>query len=139
MVETAGSSNPKAGPEGQITGVINAEAFRERLFAAREGKADHIGPLASSAAGKAAYASMPSAAHSMQYGMGSPELQQLQEINAGIKEVRCFVVCFEFLDVQYELGAAVGGTAAGAGCKAWQRALVASVTMLKSTSEPFPP
>ncbi len=86
MVQTAGSSNPRAGAEGQIQGVINAEQFRERIFAAREGKAE-IGALAPSHTGGAAYLSVPSAAHSMQHGSGSLELQQLQEINAGIKQV----------------------------------------------------
>jgi hypothetical protein len=103
MVQTAGSSNPQAGAEGQIQGVINAEQFRERIFAAREGKAE-IGTLAPSLTGGAAYLSVPSAAHSMQHGSGSLELQQLQEINAGIKQVIgmhfqlffCFVYLLHF-------------------------------------------
>ena len=96
MVQTAGSSNPQAGAEGQIAGIIDAEQFRQRIFAARDGKAE-IGTLAPSHTGGAAYLSVPSAAHSMQHGSGSLELQQLQEINAGIKQVLGIEFSFEFL------------------------------------------
>ncbi len=83
-MQTAGSSNPKAGAEGQIMGAKNAEAFRARVFAAREGQTGVQAPPASGSA--PLYVSVPSAAHSMQLGSGSLELQQLQEINAGIKQ-----------------------------------------------------
>jgi hypothetical protein len=43
------------------------------------------------AVGSAQYVTAPAAAHSMQHGSGSGslELQQLQEINAGIKQASC--------------------------------------------------
>jgi hypothetical protein len=88
-VETAGSSNPKAGPEGQLVGLKNAEAFRDRLFAARDALLANGSAPPPSVEGTASFASAPLVQHSMQYGSGSPELQQLQEINAGIKQARC--------------------------------------------------
>jgi hypothetical protein len=71
-------------------------AFRDRLLAAREslttGKSGAAAaPAGSLAVGSAQYVTAPSAAHSMQHGSGSSslELQQLQEINAGIKQASC--------------------------------------------------
>jgi hypothetical protein len=95
-VQTAGFSNPNAGAEGQINGVKNAEAFRARMFAARDGQAGVQAPPAPVSA--PFYVSVPSAAHSMQHGVGSPELQQLQEINAGIKQASCSNALFQSFD-----------------------------------------
>ena len=86
-MQTAGNSDPARGAEGQISAVKNAAAFRARLFAARDGQAGMQAPPASGSA--PLYVSIPSAAHSMQLGSGSLELQQLQEINAGIKQASC--------------------------------------------------
>jgi hypothetical protein len=87
-VQTAGSSNPQAGPEGQITGLRNADLFRDRMFAARDALIGNGGLPPPSEPGAVVFASKPFAPHSMQYPNGSLELQQLQEINAGIKQVR---------------------------------------------------
>ena len=107
-------------------------AFRDRLLAARESLTGKSGAAAagSLAVGSMQYVTAPSAAHSMQHGSGSssPELQQLQEINAGIKQAsfcthfsllifvvfprrlcHCARVCALLLDES----AAAGSTAAG--------------------------
>lgn len=88
-IQTAGSSNPNAGAEGQLAGLKNATAFRDRLLAARDALTGNTGAAAAAsplALGSMQYVTVPSAAHSMQHGGGSLELQQLQEINAGIKQ-----------------------------------------------------
>lgn len=114
FVQTAGSSNPNAGAEGQIMGVKNAEAFRARVFAARDGQTGVQAPLAPGSA--PVYVSVPSAAHSMQLGSGSLELQQLQEINAGIKQASCPTICFSRLLTRRT----VGGSATIPHRKAWR-------------------
>jgi hypothetical protein len=98
MVQTAGSSNPQAAAEGQITGVKNAAAFRDRLFAARDAHVETVTSQAPSQSGGVFYASVPSAAHAVQNGTCSPELQQLQEINAGIKQASFWNLLFEVHD-----------------------------------------
>jgi hypothetical protein len=88
-IQTAGSSNPNAGAEGQLAGLKNATAFRDRLLAARDALTGNTGAAAAAsplALGSMQYVTVPSAAHSMQHGSASLELQQLQEINAGIKQ-----------------------------------------------------
>ncbi len=101
-IQTAGSSNPNAGAEGQLAGLKNATVFRDRLLAARDALTGNTGAVAAAsplALGSMQYVSVPSAAHSMQHGGSSPELQQLQEINAGIKQASRtdFSLIFVFL------------------------------------------
>ena len=92
MVQTAGSSVV----EGSLTGLKNADDFRLRVFAARDAL---LLNAPNAAFGSLSADKAPSAAQSMGGSGGSPELAQLKEINAGIKQVSCLAFVGQYFQL----------------------------------------
>jgi len=79
VVETAGQSNPQAGADAHLVGVVNAPAFRDAVLDQRD-------PVVANLRGPAAPAALPSAA-AKDAGRSSAEAELLREIRDSLQRI----------------------------------------------------